>query len=330
MLKYKCNTMIRAILILLVLSTTAYAQTPFDKFLPEGETIPLLELKEKPVYQLENRADEKIAYLKFDKESLKLKAFNIDDKVLYELQLEPTDKKWLSVDPKADEFPHQSPCIAMSSDPINKIDPDGQADYYYNQEGTQLMVSENDNPDRFFEANSADYGDQYIFGTDLENEFIQISMDSDKGITARVIYAEARGQNDLAKEVVGDIIYNRVHSKRTYNDNYKLPNTFTNVILQDKQFTSTSDGEPNQPAFLDPQTHYQNNPIRERAFASSMSAAIKTVNGHSLITQGAELYFSPMSMVPRNSKPRWNFNVLDEVKVEGINPNEFRMFRYKK
>jgi len=189
------------------------------------------------------------------------------------------------------------------------------------------MVSENDNPDRFFEANSADYGDQYIFGTDLENEFIQISMDSDKGITARVIYAEARGQSDLAKEVVGDIIYNRVQDKSG-----EFKNTYTEVITKPWAFTSTMDIEKdkNQPAFLDPQKHYVNNQIRERAFVKSMSAAIKTVNANSLITQGAVLYYSPMSMIPRGAKPDWNFNILEEVKVKGIKSNEFRMFRYKK
>jgi|GEM_PF-3150164 len=133
--------MIRAILILLVLTTSAYAQTPFDKFLPEGERIPMLELKEKPVYILENRIDEKIAYLKFDKESLKLKAFNIDDKLLYEVQLRPTDKKWLSRDPKPNIS--ISPYASMEGNPILYNDPGGDTINVTNRSGTSLFQLDN-------------------------------------------------------------------------------------------------------------------------------------------------------------------------------------------
>ena len=39
----------------------------------------------------------------------------------------PALGKFLSVDPKASQFPHQSQYTAMDNDPINKTDPDGQA-----------------------------------------------------------------------------------------------------------------------------------------------------------------------------------------------------------
>ncbi|GCD80927.1 hypothetical protein JCM30197_21740 [Schleiferia thermophila] len=39
----------------------------------------------------------------------------------------PVVSQWLSVDPKANEFPHQSPYSAMDNNPVNKVDPDGQA-----------------------------------------------------------------------------------------------------------------------------------------------------------------------------------------------------------
>ena len=40
---------------------------------------------------------------------------------------DPRIVRWLSIDPKADEFPWQSPYAAMDNDPINIIDPDGQS-----------------------------------------------------------------------------------------------------------------------------------------------------------------------------------------------------------
>lgn len=43
----------------------------------------------------------------------------------------------------------------------------------------------------------------------------------------------------------------------------------------------------------------------------------------------ALFYYSPISMRPKNSKPSWNFNLLKENHVSGIDKNRFRFYSYK-
>lgn len=46
-------------------------------------------------------------------------------------------------------------------------------------------------------------------------------------------------------------------------------------------------------------------------------------------TGGATLFYSPKSMTPPYSLPDWNFEILNEIFIEGIDSNSFRMFIYK-
>jgi RHS repeat-associated protein len=50
---------------------------------------------------------------------------------------DPRVGRWLSSDPLAALYPHQSPYVAMSNDPLNRIDPTGMGDYY-GQDGKHL------------------------------------------------------------------------------------------------------------------------------------------------------------------------------------------------
>ena len=47
------------------------------------------------------------------------------------------------------------------------------------------------------------------------------------------------------------------------------------------------------------------------------------------ISQVVILYYSPGSMRPKGSIPKWNFNVLKEVFVPGVNSNEMRLYKNK-
>jgi len=105
------------------------AQTPFDKFLPKGKTIPMLELKEKPIFRIENPdTNALLKYGEFIDD--KFYFYGKNDNLLLTYTLTPTDKKWLSRDPKESQFPDKTPYGFVSGNPINRIDPDGQADYY--------------------------------------------------------------------------------------------------------------------------------------------------------------------------------------------------------
>ena len=86
----------------------AKAQTPFDSFVPE---------KYRPMLELESG----------------LLMDNVFDTVVINLQQKQNIDnicKWLSVDPLADKYPNISPYAYCTWNPINRVDPDGRADYY--------------------------------------------------------------------------------------------------------------------------------------------------------------------------------------------------------
>lgn len=45
--------------------------------------------------------------------------------------LDPRIGRWRSLDPKMAKYPNKSPYISMSNNPVIKIDPNGDDDYYY-------------------------------------------------------------------------------------------------------------------------------------------------------------------------------------------------------
>ena len=47
------------------------------------------------------------------------------------------------------------------------------------------------------------------------------------------------------------------------------------------------------------------------------------------ITQGCTLYFSPKSMKPSGAIPNWNFELLEEMFIDGLDSDDFRFYRYK-
>jgi hypothetical protein len=89
--------------------------------------------------------------LKFDFNNMKFYAYDWNYQELSHGEILPTvNKKWWSRDPKADEFPDKGPYIFVSCNPINRIDPTGEADYY-NNNGTYLG-SDGINDDRTMTA----------------------------------------------------------------------------------------------------------------------------------------------------------------------------------
>ena len=48
------------------------------------------------------------------------------------------------------------------------------------------------------------------------------------------------------------------------------------------------------------------------------------------ITEGCQLYYTPAAMRPAGSSPSWNFNVLEEILIPGVDPYyEGRFFKYR-
>jgi len=66
-----------------------------------------------------------------------------------------------------------------------------------------------------------------------------------------------------------------------------------------------------------------------KAWTRTVENAFSIAHRVSSMTQGATLYYSPMSMRPKGSAPKWNFKLLTEVFVPGVDPNHIRMYKNK-
>jgi RHS repeat-associated protein len=67
--------------------------------------------------------------------------------------LDPAIGRWYSVDPKADDFPSFSPYNYTMNNPLNMVDPDGQApldDIYFDSETGTTDIVRTDEPDQLF------------------------------------------------------------------------------------------------------------------------------------------------------------------------------------
>jgi RHS repeat-associated protein len=254
---------------------------------------------------------------------------------------EPRVSLWYGANPMQEKYPGVSTYAYCHNNPINRIDPDGCADYYA-LDGTHLGYDDVNDGRVFkvegstkFNINDFKDGGKYINNQIGFNEINgkgyavnEVSMESDLGLLARIGYAEFRGSNNTEQQVGMDITLNRV-------DDSKFPNTLQEVIEQPKQYSSLNANDPNKKYFDDPASTLVNskgnlNETNHNAWVKSVSNAIQVLEGDKRgISQGAILYYSPRSMSPANSMPKWNFKLLQENTAQGVRTSHLRFFKYK-
>ena len=103
----------------------------------------------------------------------------------------------------------------------------------------------------------------YIIASTLANSPTSLPVDMNDYICmAEAIHFEARGETDEGMIAVGEVIMNRVESKR-------FPDTICEVVHQDKQFSYRNSGAPSVTI---------TNDIEAKAFARIASIALDVVS----------------------------------------------------
>ena len=234
----------------------------------------------------------------------------------------------------ADKYPSLSPYAYCAWNSVKLVDPEGReyADFFDYQGNYLGNDGKNDGKifmlKNGFRAKTENtnvnwrgtlepkHVDQLIAHSD------EITMNSDIGMLSRLLYAEFRGQSTNEQRVCADIVLNRV-------DDSMFPNTLAGVITQKKQFSSLNESDKNLKYYDNPSAFLINSSNIE-AWRNCVSSAISVFNGFSRgISCEATLYFSPQSMNPKGSIPKWNYELLQEVHPQGVNSNRIRCFKYK-
>lgn len=103
----------------------SFAQTPYDSFAPSSEKKEMLKLPKVTFKSFNKDTTNKVKYIELDIELLTMSYHSKNDSLIAEVQLRPTDFKWLSVDPRASKYPGWSPYNFAVNNPILYIDPNG-------------------------------------------------------------------------------------------------------------------------------------------------------------------------------------------------------------
>ncbi len=119
--------------IFIVSITISSAQNPYSQFGCKAGVLQTEQEKsgEYDFVAIANDTNSEIQILHFNLVNMEYIAFNAKGEMIKSGKIViEIPKRWMSIDPLSSEFPDKSPYNFVSNNPINRIDPDGKADYY--------------------------------------------------------------------------------------------------------------------------------------------------------------------------------------------------------
>jgi hypothetical protein len=106
-----------------------FAQTPYDNFAPEQSVKSMIELPKQQFKVANANTDSEVRCAEFDRNTLSLNLLDKNDSVIKTIALNPNNKKFLTIDPHAENYYSVSPYSFCLGNPMRFIDPDGQDVY---------------------------------------------------------------------------------------------------------------------------------------------------------------------------------------------------------
>lgn len=249
----------------------------------------------------------------------------------------PTIGRWDRVDPLADKYYAYSTFNYTLNNPINMIDPDGRLADYFDREGNHLGTDGVQDGKIYIlnagvraktENTNVNWGgtlsDNHV--SQIKNNSTEIGLNTNLGQMIRTVYAEASGQGVESKLAVAEVIRNRAtdntmpSSDNNYTAQFSKNENYTDVVKQKGQFESVQRGVPR---YRDPLSVTKGNPLEQKAYVESASAAIKAHYQNTATASGALFFYSPYIKAPG-----WT-SVLKEVSIKGVSSKDFKFYKYK-
>ncbi|MEL4106285.1 kelch repeat-containing protein [Oscillospiraceae bacterium WX1] len=171
-------------------------------------------------------------------------------------------------------------------------------------------------------------GNVYANGNDNSSKYSTLTDEEKLIITT--VYGEAGDCSASAWEAVANVIMNRVGTRE-----WKKYDTVTKVI----KYTGFDAYTYPNSAYKAAMNYLNNRDGSNAKLESLIKIVLDVYNGGTPDnTNGAVLYYSPRAMEalhdrdPKqypNTKPSWNFDVLQEVTVKGAEKDDFKFYKYK-
>lgn len=145
-------------------------------------------------------------------------------------------------------------------------------------------------------------------------------------IFVATIYGEAAGQSPASWKAIANVIKNRLKQGREWKK-YKTPLE----IIQHTNFDAyTTKNTPYKQAY--DYLSGKSKTVPSSARIDAVKKAVEPIyfDQEEDTTNGAVLYYSPRAQQALyGHPPKWNFSLLEEVKVSGTEADDFKFFRYK-